>query len=154
MVAFLPLIIVLLTNKNLDKKTKTIATVVAVIALLIGGVCSYDFNPVSAEQKEAAESALSGQSVYWAPFGKVYHTHEDCQTLNQSDTLTVGDVEQAIAAGRTRLCSFCAKRDNITGVVTDDKDVPVEDAAVDAEADDALNFELLEDDLIEEEPAA
>lgn len=118
-IAFVPIIILMLTNKNLDKKTKTIATVVAIIALLIGGVCSYDFNPVSEEQQEAAISALGDENVFWAPFGKVYHTHEDCQSLNQSDTLTYGTVEQAIAANRTRLCSFCAKNDNITGVVTD-----------------------------------
>ena len=103
---------------KLDKKTKTIATVVAIIALLIGGVCSYDFNPVSEEQQQAAISAVTGD-VFWSPFGKVYHTHDDCQALNQSDTLTYGTVEQAIAANRTRLCSFCAKNDNITGVVTD-----------------------------------
>ena len=65
--------------------------------------------------------------VYWSPFGHVYHTHEDCQALNHTDTLTVGDVEQAIAANRTRLCSFCAKRDEITGVVTDGIDVTAED---------------------------
>ena len=117
-VAFVPIIILMLTNKELDKKTKSIAVVVAVIALLIGGVCSYDFNPVSEEQQQAAISAVEGD-VFWAPFGKVYHTHDDCQALNQSDTLTYGTVEQAIAAGRTRLCSFCAKNDNITGVVTD-----------------------------------
>ena len=117
-VAFVPIIILMLTNKELDKKTKSIAVVVAVIALLIGGVCSYDFNPVSEEQQQAAISAVEGD-VFWAPFGKVYHTHDDCQALNQSDTLTYGTVEQAIAANRTRLCSFCAKSDNITGVVTD-----------------------------------
>ena len=118
-VAFVPVIILLLSNKNLDKKTKTIATVVAIIALLIGGVCSYDFNPVSEEQQEAAISALGDEHVFWAPFGKVYHTHDDCQALNQSDALTYGTVEQAIAANRTRLCYFCAEKDNITGVVTD-----------------------------------
>ena len=117
-IAFVPIIILMLTNKNLDKKTKTIATVVAIIALLIGGVCSYDFNPVSEEQQQAAIDAVTSD-VFWAPFGKVYHTHDDCQALNQSDTLTYGTVEQAIAANRTRLCSFCAKNDNITGVVTD-----------------------------------
>ena len=121
-VAFMPIIIILLTNKNLDKKTKAIATVVAVIALLIGGLASYDWNPVSQEQQQAAIQAIDG-NVYWSPFGKVYHTHEDCGALNHTDTLTEGSVEQAIAAGRTRLCSFCAKRDDITGVVTDDKDV-------------------------------
>lgn len=118
-VAFVPVIILLLSNKNLDKKTKTIATVVAIIALLIGGVCSYDFNPVSEEQQEAAINALGDEHVFWAPFGKVYHTHDDCQALNQSDALTYGTVEQAIATNRTRLCYFCAEKDNITGVVTD-----------------------------------
>ena len=58
--------------------------------------------------------------VYWSRYGKVYHTHEDCSSLNQSDSLTYGTVEQAIAEGRTRLCSFCAKKDDITGDVTDD----------------------------------
>ena len=127
-VAFLPFIVVVLTNKDVDKKTKAIATVVAVIALLIGGVSSYDWNPVSVEQQQAAMAAIS-DDVYWTRFGKVYHTHDDCQALNQSEELTYGTVEQAIAANRTKLCSFCAKRDAITGVVTDDVNVdePVEE---------------------------
>jgi len=119
-VAFVPIIILMLTNKDLDKKTKVVCTVVAVIALLIGGVASYDFNPVSEEQLEAAVEELGDTSVYWAPFGKVYHTHEDCSALNRSETLTVGTVEQAIAANRTKLCSFCANRDAIENVATDD----------------------------------
>ncbi len=118
-ICFLPIIILMLTNKELDKKTKTIAAVVAIIALLIGGVSSYDFNPVSAEELEAAETVLGDETVYWAPFGKVYHTNEDCSALNHTDTLTAGTVEQAIAANRTRLCSFCARDDAITGVATD-----------------------------------
>ena len=118
-ICFLPIIILMLTNKDLDKKTKVIATVVAIIALLIGGVASYDFNPVSQEQLAAAEAALGDETVYWAPFGKVYHTHEDCGALNNTETLTAGTVEQAVASNRTRLCSFCANKDNITGVATD-----------------------------------
>jgi len=117
-IAFIPFVILTLTNKNADKKTKTIATVVAIIALLIGGVASYDFNPVSEEQQQAAIEAIS-DDVYWSPFGKVYHTHDDCQSLNKTDTLTYGTVEEAIADGRTRLCAFCAKKDDISGVVTD-----------------------------------
>lgn len=110
--AFIPFIIIALTDKKADKKTKTIAIVVAIIALLIGGLCSYDWNPISAEEKDAAVAAISG-NVYWTPFGHVYHTHEDCQALNNSDTLTTGNVEEAIAANRGRLCAFCAKRDEI-----------------------------------------
>ena len=120
-IAFVPLIIILLTNKNIDKKTKTIAVIAAIIALLIGGAASFDYNPVSQEQQQAAMNVLGDEDVYWAPFGHVYHTHEDCQALNQTETLTMGTVEEAIAANRTRLCSFCARRDEITGVVTDDR---------------------------------
>lgn len=116
---FVPFVILALTNKEADKKTKAIAVVVAVIALLIGGVASYDFNPVSEEMQQAAVNAIQ-DDVYWSPFGKVYHTHDDCHTLNQSDTLTYGTVEEAIAANRTRLCSYCAKQDDITGVATDE----------------------------------
>ena len=119
---FLPFIIIALSNKNTDKKTRVVATVVAIIALLIAGLASYDWNPVSKEELEAATNTITGD-VYWAPFGKVYHTHEDCQALNHTDTLTYGSVDQAIAANRTRLCSFCAKRDDITNLATDEKDV-------------------------------
>ena len=146
-IAFVPIVILMLTNKELDKKTKAIATVVAIIALLIGGVSSYDFNPVSSEQLEAATESLGNEQVYWSPFGHVYHTHDDCQALNQSEQLTVGTVDQAIAANRTRLCSFCAKQDGITGVVTDDGDkAAVEDSDEDTadEADEEL--ETVEDE--------
>ena len=132
-IAFVPFVILLLANKNTDKKTKAIVSVVAVIALLIGGVSSYDFNPVSVEQQEAAVSALGDTAVYWAPFGKVYHTHEDCPSLNQSDTLTTGTVDQAIAANRTRLCAFCAKADDISGLATDE--AVADDVMAEPEAD-------------------
>ena len=131
-VCFIPFIIIALLNKETDKKTKTVAVAVAVVALLISGVASYDWNPVSEEMQQAAINAIA-DDVYWSPFGKVYHTHDDCQSLNQSDQLTYGTVEQAIAENRTRLCSFCAKRDDITGVVTDDVDVS--DYVVENEAD-------------------
>ena len=137
--AFVPIIILMLLNKDLDKKTKVIALVVAVIALLIGGVSSYDFNPISAEEKAAAQAAITG-GVYYTPYGKVYHTHvnddgtvtghpnttddgADCPYLNRSDSLTYGTVEEAIAAGKTRLCSYCARHDNIDteGILTDEQ---------------------------------
>ncbi len=118
-ICFAPIIIIMLTNKELDKKTKVIATVVAIIMVLIAGLASYDFNPVSKEQQEAAMTELGDTMVYWAPFGKVYHTHTDCGALNHTDTLTEGTVEQAIAANRTRICSFCANKDSITDLPTD-----------------------------------
>ena len=113
-IAFLPYIILIFTDKQnkLDKKTKAIAVVVGIIALLIGGLASYDWNPISSEEKAAAEAVITG-NVYWTQFGKVYHTSADCSHLNNSDTLYEGDVDQAIADNKTRLCKTCAKRDNI-----------------------------------------
>ncbi len=125
---FVPLIFLLLTNKDLDKKTKTIAAVAAAVALLIGGAASIDYNPISAEEKEAAVTALEGTAVYWTPYGKVYHTHvldeamnhttedgKDCPYLNRSDSLTRGTVAEAIAAGKSKLCSYCQRHDGIQG---------------------------------------
>ncbi|MBQ6293553.1 MAG: hypothetical protein IJK77_06765 [Lachnospiraceae bacterium] len=117
--AFVPLIILLLTNKNLDKKTQTIAVIAACAALLIGGAASIDYNPVSAEEKQVAEANISGK-VTWTQYGKVYHIYIDdetwCQHLNNSDTVKVGTVEEAIAAGKTRLCKTCAHNHGLDGI--------------------------------------
>lgn len=111
--AFVPFIILSLTNKNADKKTKMIATVVAVIALLIGGLVSYDWNPISAEEKDEAVEYFGDQDVYWTPYGTVYHSSLECGHLNHSDNIIKDSVEKAIEANKTRLCKDCAARDNI-----------------------------------------
>jgi len=120
--AFVPFIVILATNKDADPKIKKVGAIVAVAALLIGGASSIDYNPVSKEQKEAAMEAIT-TTVYWTNTrsGKAYHTHEDCQTLNQTDELVAGTVEQAIASNRVKLCYFCAKRDGLEDkVATED----------------------------------
>ena len=62
--AFVPFIILLLTNKNADKKTKMVGVIVAVIALLIGGLLGYDYNPVSAEDKQEAMETFFVNAEY------------------------------------------------------------------------------------------
>ena len=124
--AFVPLIILLLTNKNLDKKTRTIAVIAACAALLIGGAASIDYNPVSAEEKQVAEANITGE-VCWTRYGKVYHVYVDdetwCQHLNNSDEVWHGTVEEAIAAGKTRLCKTCAHNHGLEGI----EDLPLSD---------------------------
>ena len=107
LVAFIPMIIIILLNKGMDKKTKAIAVVVAIIALLIAGVSSWDFNPASVEELEAAETVFSGETVYWTRFGKVYHLDPDCQAIRNSQVIFSGSVEEAYEANRNRVCSFC-----------------------------------------------
>lgn len=124
--AFLPFIILTLTNKNADKKTKVVATVAGVIALLIGGLCARDWNPISAEEKAAqegtyADAALPEGDVYFTKFGKKYHLYETCQHINKSDTLysakssdeyaEVGNcVAVAVNFGCNDVCKTCANK--------------------------------------------
>ena len=108
-ICFIPLIILLLKNNKLDKKTKTLVTIIAAVALLIAGVASADFNPVSAEQKAEAEAEIT-DDVYWTTFGHKYHMDLDCQAIVNSSTVYQGTVTEAIESGRSTLCSFCAKR--------------------------------------------
>ena len=108
-ICFIPLIVLLLKSNKLDKKTKTIVTAVAAAALLIAGVASADFHPVSAEQKAEAEQEIT-EDVYWTTFGHKYHLDVDCQAIVNSNTVYEGTVTEAIESGRTAICSFCAKR--------------------------------------------
>lgn len=110
--AFIPVIIIILCSKNIDKKTKTIGTIVAVIAAAIAGVGSYDFNPVSQEELQETYSNPD-LDVYWVATGEKYHTHSDCQHLNAStqDEIIVGSIGQAEEAGKMELCKTCYKRD-------------------------------------------
>ena len=109
--AFLPIIIVVLTNKDLDKKSKTIVTAIAAIALIVAGVSSYDFNPISKEQLEKAEKEVvnvsGGKTVYWAPHSKKYHVDPDCPAFSQSETVFEGTVKQAFEKGLTDPCRRC-----------------------------------------------
>ena len=107
--AFIPFIILTLTNKDADAKTKKIASIVAAVALLLGVGFSYDWNPVSEEGLAQATQTLDGVAVYWTKGGSVYHLDQDCQHLNRSDELYEGDVPSATEAGKARLCKTCAK---------------------------------------------
>ncbi|MEE3314996.1 MAG: hypothetical protein VZR56_12690 [Treponema sp.] len=106
-IAFIPFIILLLTNKEADKKTKVVGTVVAAIFLAISGLASYEWNPISAE---AVAAANAGQVVYWTEHGKKFHVYEDCGHLDHSETLYTGTAEEAINNGRGTICKTCERR--------------------------------------------
>ena len=110
-IAFLPIIIVILTNKDMDKKTKSISLVAGIILLLVAGVSSYDFNPVSSEQLLQAEKEVEAVSpsgtVYWAPTSKKYHVNPDCPSFSKSETVYEGTVKQAFENNLTEPCRRC-----------------------------------------------
>ncbi|MCL1963687.1 MAG: hypothetical protein FWF69_01320 [Firmicutes bacterium] len=112
-VAFLPILILLLSDKELDPKTKQVASVVAAVALAFGIGTSYDWNPASQEALASAQAqaeAINAGEVCWTTFGHKYHLYVDCSSLTYSENFYVGTVDQAFEAGRVDVCKICEKR--------------------------------------------
>jgi len=109
--AFLPIIIFVLTNKNLDKKTKTVVTSVAAVALVIAGATGIDYNPVSQESLAQAQAEVAAISdvdwVYWAKSSKKYHITSECRAFSRSSQIIEGTVAKAFSEGLTEPCRIC-----------------------------------------------
>jgi hypothetical protein len=117
-IAFLPLVILIFTNKNMSGKQKGLVGAVAIVALLIAGITGIDFNPPSQEeykeQTEEVKSLNDGVNhVYWTKYGKSYHLYQDCSYINtdRTDEIFEGTVAQARELKNiTDLCDRCAAR--------------------------------------------
>ena len=124
-VCFVPFIVMLLKSDKegtlaLSKKNKTIVLVVAIVALVLGGLLSVDWDPISAEEKTEAIANHGTDTIYVTPYGHCYHYYADCQSLTRSNPYLVKDaawydpamseIECAIDHNYTKLCSFCAKQ--------------------------------------------
>jgi hypothetical protein len=109
--AFLPMIIFVFSNKNLDKKSKSIVWGIAIVALAIAWLSSYDFNPVSSEQLLRAEQEVLQVSptwtIYWAEHSKKYHVDKDCPAFSNSKTVYEWTVRDAYERGLTDPCRRC-----------------------------------------------
>ena len=115
-IAFLPLVILIFTNKDMKGKQKGIVGVIAVIALVVAGFIGIDFDPASIEKytEEAAvvESLMGKNLVYWTDFGTKYHTYSDCYHINttKTDEIFEGTVAKAHELEKiSELCKTCAK---------------------------------------------
>lgn len=115
-IAFFPLLLLLLKEDDLDPKTKKILSIIAAVVMLLSVGTSIDYNPTSAEdlaqaQSDAYEYSIDGATSYWTTFGKCYHFNPDCHTIINSNPVYTGTVEEAFEANRNKPCSYCATAD-------------------------------------------
>jgi len=117
-IAFLPLIILIFTNKNLTGKQKGLVGSIGVVALLIAGLLGIDFNPPSVEQyleqTQEVEALNDGVNyVYWTKYGSSYHLYQDCSYINtdRTDEIFEGTVANARELKNiSDLCDRCERR--------------------------------------------
>jgi hypothetical protein len=119
--AFLPLIILIFTNKNMDGKQKGIAGGIAIALLIAAGLLSADWSPNSVEDETAQQVANEGQideysaivqqltggdEVTWTLSGNVYHLCADASAVNlesADNQIYSGTVSDAHTAGKAGL---------------------------------------------------
>ncbi|MGX5681779.1 hypothetical protein [Schumannella luteola] len=149
-IAFLPLIILIFLNKDMNGTQKAVAGGAGILLLLVAGFFGVSLNPPSVEQYDAETNyvvELTGENlVYWTKSGKVYHLCEGASAVNlesEDNTIYSGTVADAHAAGKERLtlqvdqeidqCGFTpvdTDDDGDTGTDTDgDGDEPTETPA-------------------------
>ncbi|MBX3098385.1 MAG: hypothetical protein KF761_02290 [Salinibacterium sp.] len=120
-IAFLPLIIMIFLNKDMDGKQKGIAGGIAIVVLIAAGLLSAEFNPNSVEGETAQQVANEGQIgdystivteltgsdfVTWTKSGNVYHLCTDASAVNLTSAdnqIYSGDVATAHTAGKAGL---------------------------------------------------
>lgn len=109
-IAFLPLIILIFLNKDLDGKQKGIAGGIGIALLLVAGFIGTDLNPPSQEkydQQTKAITELTGQDlVFWTKSGSVYHLCKAVSAVNQEsqdNQIYEGTVATAQGENKSRL---------------------------------------------------
>lgn len=125
LIAFVPIIVVILLNKNLDSRTKGIAGAVGAVVLVAAVLLGIDYSPASQEAntEEVIEGEIANEGqvdeytaivteltgsdeVAWTPAGKVYHLCTDTSAVNMdsaANEIRTGSVADAHADGKQGL---------------------------------------------------
>lgn len=112
-IAFLPLIIVVLLSKDIDQRDKTIVGAVGGVLLIVAVLLGIEFDPASVEENTAAQNDYPVESeriieltgadeVFWVEGGSVYHLCEiadDVNIASESGEIYQGTVAAAHADG-------------------------------------------------------
>ncbi|MDT0156990.1 hypothetical protein Q9R19_05040 [Microbacterium sp. ARD32] len=106
-IAFVPLIILIFLNKDMDKGQKTTAGIVGIVLAAVAVFLGIDFAPASQEQYNADQSAviqlLGHDEVTWVAGGSVYHVCDQVSDLQTGSEIHTGTTAEAIAEHKERL---------------------------------------------------
>ena len=81
---------------------------------ILSSIAESIFNETQADEIGEHQSSSTTHSehdgiYYWTASGSVYHKWPDCGHLKNSSTISSGSKEEAILAGKEKLCSSCDK---------------------------------------------
>lgn len=106
-IAFLPLVIMIFLNKDMDKGQKTTAGTIGVVLAVAAVALGIDYNPPSVEKYTADQSTviqLLGQDeVVWVDGGSVYHVCDEVSDIQTGSEKITGTTAEAVGAGKQRL---------------------------------------------------
>lgn len=150
-IAFLPLIVLLLMNEDLEGKDKGIVTGIAIVALLVAGFIGWDRNPVSIEQytqqTHLVEQLMGEDNVYWTKYGSRYHLFEDCQHINRKDTEEIYNGHVADAYEHKNIKEMCKTCENRARKIAEEEGRHIEEFnSEDEDLENNLEDEIEEDD--------
>lgn len=106
-IAFLPLVILIFLNKDMDKGQKATAGILGIVLAAVAVFVGVDFDPPSVEQYTADQSTviqLLGQDeVTWVAGGQVYHVCDTVSDIQTGSEIQYGTTAEAVEAGKSRL---------------------------------------------------
>lgn len=122
LIAFVPLIIMIFMNKDMNAKQKNTAGVVGIVVALAAVFLGIDFKPMSQEQA-AVESQvvteLTGEDkVFYTDGGAVMHLCEGVSDLADSATILDGTTADALDAGKEGITLKIGQELNQCGLPT------------------------------------
>ena len=131
-IAFLPLIILIFLNKDMDKGQKATAGIVGIVLAVIAAVIGVDFSPPSVEKYTADQSAviqlLGEDEVVWVDGGSVYHVCDSVSDIQTGSEKRTGTTAQAVEAGKIRLTLKFASELKACGLAVPQNADEIEDA--------------------------
>jgi len=162
-IVFVPIILLILFNKNIDSRTKTVAGIAGAVVLVAAVLLGIDYNPASVEQntEEQIEEEIANEgqideytaiveeltgadSVAWTLNGKVYHLCETTSAVTQQSAdgrIFTGSVAAAHEAGKEGLTLQVDQEMEQCGLTDpenlDDIEVEIEQLRADYEAENA-----------------